>query len=375
MKPTVLASAVLALALMGDALLYPILPLHASALGLSMAWVGILLSANRVVRLFAFQGIASAAGRWGLRRVTIAAAITGASSTIAFALADGESARLAARIVWGLAYGILALSTLAYATAAPMGAGKRIGVSLSVREIGPLLALTAGIALVAALGPRAALLIVGGVSLFAVPLAFMLPQEGAVSIADAPKDPWSVTRHDILSATMGFVIDGIFVTTIGLAYAEDAGIGKAAAFVASMLVARRVALVLISPVGGRVGDAFGAARVLLISTLATAAGLMAIASGWTLVGSAILVGASAVAITVLPAAATEGIAMNRIAALARLNVARDVGAAAGPLCAASAWGLTGTGILYVAGAMVLTLAALAVSSEMMARTRELRARV
>lgn len=41
-----------ALSLMGDATLYTVLPTHTEQVGISMAAVGILLSANRFIRLF-----------------------------------------------------------------------------------------------------------------------------------------------------------------------------------------------------------------------------------------------------------------------------------------------------------------------------------
>ncbi|HEX2059491.1 MAG TPA: MFS transporter, partial [Thermoanaerobaculia bacterium] len=72
-RPTVLASIVLALALLGDSLLYAVLPLHAATFGISLAWVGVLLSANRIVRLFAYPLLPRLAAT-GLRRFTIAAA-------------------------------------------------------------------------------------------------------------------------------------------------------------------------------------------------------------------------------------------------------------------------------------------------------------
>ena len=48
----------LALALLGDALLYVVLPIHAAAFGVTLAWVGVLLSANRFVRIFGYGAIA-----------------------------------------------------------------------------------------------------------------------------------------------------------------------------------------------------------------------------------------------------------------------------------------------------------------------------
>ncbi|MGZ8781769.1 MAG: hypothetical protein ACXW31_17765, partial [Thermoanaerobaculia bacterium] len=124
-RPTVLASIVLALALLGDSLLYAVLPLHASTFGVSLAWVGVLLSANRIVRLFLYPFLARIAAT-GLRRFTIAAATLGALSTLGFAFGSGGWALLASRIAWGTAFGSLSLSMLAYATASRHDAGKNL---------------------------------------------------------------------------------------------------------------------------------------------------------------------------------------------------------------------------------------------------------
>ena len=44
-----ISSSALSLALLGDALLYVILPLHAEAFGISLAMVGFLLAINRII--------------------------------------------------------------------------------------------------------------------------------------------------------------------------------------------------------------------------------------------------------------------------------------------------------------------------------------
>src|SRR5688572_9586731 len=114
-RPTVLASIVLALALLGDSLLYAVLPLHAATFGISLAWVGVLLSANRIIRLFAYPLLPHLATT-GLRRFTIAAAALGGVTTLTFAAASGAWVLLASRVAWGVVFGALSLSTLAYAT-------------------------------------------------------------------------------------------------------------------------------------------------------------------------------------------------------------------------------------------------------------------
>ncbi len=55
--PTSRSAAVLSIVLMGDALLYVVLPVSAAAFGIGLVWVGILLSANRFVRILAYQPV------------------------------------------------------------------------------------------------------------------------------------------------------------------------------------------------------------------------------------------------------------------------------------------------------------------------------
>ena len=54
---TILSATVLALALTGDALLYVVLPAHAADFGVDLALVGILLSANRIIRIFGYGAV------------------------------------------------------------------------------------------------------------------------------------------------------------------------------------------------------------------------------------------------------------------------------------------------------------------------------
>ena len=49
--PTAISALVLALAGLGDALLYPTLPLYAAQLGVPLIWIGVLLSINKFIRL------------------------------------------------------------------------------------------------------------------------------------------------------------------------------------------------------------------------------------------------------------------------------------------------------------------------------------
>ena len=352
-RPTVLASAVLTLAMLGDSLLYAVLPLHAATFGISLAWVGVLLSANRFVRLFAYGALARVAGHAGLRRFTIAAAMLGAASTFGFATGSGAFPLLVARLAWGLAFGSLSLATLAYATDTPIGAGARVGLSLSVRELGPITALTAGLLLVTTYGVRPALAIAGSVSLMAVPLALLLPRTLATSPQPIVREnarAWR-SRHITASATIGLVADGVFPATIALLLAQSEGVGGAAIGAGALLAGKRVAVVLLAPIGGRLADRVGARAVTVGGVMLVGCGAALIACGVILAASLLLICGAAVTSTAIPLDATANEGHSRLTTLARLATARDAGAAAGPLLAIAVFSAIGGAILYASAAL------------------------
>jgi MFS family permease len=93
-----------ALSLMGDATLYTVLPTHAADAGITLAAVGIILSANRVIRLFLNGPAGYAYDRSPRRRLFIPALFIGALSTAIYAVSSGFWPLLAGRLIWGLAW-------------------------------------------------------------------------------------------------------------------------------------------------------------------------------------------------------------------------------------------------------------------------------
>ena len=80
-KAVVSSSGALSLALLGDALIYAVLPVHAAAFGLTLFWVGVLLSINRFVRVLLYGAIVRITRRVGVRRACIISVFTAALST------------------------------------------------------------------------------------------------------------------------------------------------------------------------------------------------------------------------------------------------------------------------------------------------------
>jgi len=92
------------LSLIGDASLYAVLPTHVADAGVPLASVGILLSANRFIRLLLNAPAGMAYDRWRRRPLFLTSLFIGALSTALYALARGFWPLLGARLLWGLAW-------------------------------------------------------------------------------------------------------------------------------------------------------------------------------------------------------------------------------------------------------------------------------
>ena len=173
-----ISSWVLSLSLFGDALLYVILPVHADAFGVSMLMVGVLLAVNRIIRTFAYGFIADLTERIGLKNMCLIAASSATLSTAGYGFFEGDVLLTISRMVWGLSFAALLLVTLSYAAANPLKTGTRIGLSRSVEQVGPLLAMTVGAWLATIAGPRDIFLYLSLATAVSICLAFGLNDPG-----------------------------------------------------------------------------------------------------------------------------------------------------------------------------------------------------
>ena len=135
----------------------------------------------------------------------------------------GILAQLVARFV-GLVYAALLLITLSYAAINPAKTGTRIGLSRSVEQIGPLLAMTAGAWLATIVGPKTVFGYLAAASSLAVLLAFFLFETAQPNTIKRPtKRDHLFPRPDSLDVMifwMGAGIDGVFTLSISLMWAE-----------------------------------------------------------------------------------------------------------------------------------------------------------
>ncbi|MEM7368140.1 MAG: hypothetical protein AAF587_06025 [Bacteroidota bacterium] len=88
-RGALLASGLMAFADLGDALLYPVLPVCGKKVGYSVFCIGILLSANRFVRIFANTYVANIVNKQGRKKDLFSTTILAAQPIIVYGFGAG----------------------------------------------------------------------------------------------------------------------------------------------------------------------------------------------------------------------------------------------------------------------------------------------
>ena len=356
-----LSSGALSFSLFGDALIYIVLPVNADLFGVSLAWVGVLLAANRIIRTFSYGAIALVGERIGMRNLCIIASVTAVVSTAMYAMFQGWAPLLAARILWGLSYGALLLVALGYAASDRARTGSRVGVSRAVEQVGPLLALTVGAWLAGVVGPREVFFYLAVVTCPAALFAIMLPPRVARPAASAGSRPGILPkpdRLDILIFWMGFAIDGVFTMTVTIMLAKHIALEMAMLSGGLFFAGRRVAEILAAPSSGYIADRFGVHGPLLGSSLLLVVGLALVGMGWLYTGAVAIVVARGALGTLIPAAVALFAPAGLLHPLARNQTWRDIGAALGPLTTGFVLHLTTPETLHIVLAVVFLVSLL-----------------
>lgn len=324
----------MSLALLGDALLYAVLPAYAEHFGLTLGWVGVMLSANRIVRVFTYGVIARLTHRFGVRAMCIAAAVTATISTAAYGIGQGPVILLGARVLWGLTYATLVLATLSYAIDCRDSAGMRVGVGQAIQRAGPVFALLFGTWLVGQVGPNAVFLLLAVPTLLAIPVALTLP----VSVKPKAKQskPVSLARPtalDVFYFLQGYGVDGVFALSITLIFARDMPLSQAVISGGALLALRHFAEAVAAPLFGWIADRIGARGVFVFAAVFTMLGFIGVAFGFTIIGAVVLLVFRGALASVGPAVIAQSLSADQdaLGALARMQTWRDLGASAGPL--------------------------------------------
>jgi MFS family permease len=355
------AALTLTLALPGDTVLYLLLPLHAATFGISLPEAGLLLAANRIVRVVGYHWVAKFYAIRGPRAACLAATAGAILSTFGYAAGSGVWPLLVARLMWGLAFAAMNIANQALPTSHMNDAPRRMGRARSIVAVGPMVGLLAGGITADLWGPRVVFLALGCVALAAPFFAMQLPATPEPVIQQRTPPLARPDTFSIWSFCMGFALDGLFV--FGLSLLAVTGLGSSGVIAASIAMALRfISEIFLSPSGGALARRYGARRMLIGLSLGAAAALALLGipepTLWVGVLATVILRALLQPLPA-PVIAEDFPGAARVPALARQAVWRDIGAAAGPLAGGFLFPLLPAQIIYVGAAALLAVASVA----------------
>ncbi len=343
-----------ALSLMGDATLYTVLPTHTAEAGVALSSVGIILGANRGVRVFLNGPAGLAYDRWQRRRLFIPALFLGALSTTVYAATRGIWPLLVGRLLWGLAWSGIWVggATIITDVTTAQNRGRWVGLYQTWFFLGAALGaflgglLTARVGYITPMWSGATLTALGGIVAF-----FLRPEPrssrqdgkarlvGKAPVSPALHSPRGLWTAASLQGINRFVTAGVLAATMGLLVQErlhsaDPLLGVAT-LTGALVAGRTLFSMAAAPLAGTASDwlgnrwrvaavglAIGTVSMLLVTRNAPAAILAGISLGAVAAGS---VQALVTALTGDLAGETQ-----RGRAIGLVHTVGDLGSALGP---------------------------------------------
>jgi MFS family permease len=232
-----------ALSLFGDTSLYAVLPTHITEAGIALGAVGLMLSANRFIRLALNGPIGLLYDRFPRRSLFIPALFIGAASTAIYALSQGFWPLLFGRLLWGLAWSGIWVggNTIILDVSRAANRGRWVGLYQTAFFLGASTGAILGGLLTDWLGYHAMLGLGAVVTLAGAIIALIfLPEtrglrRAAASPASRPAKARptaaAISNRPELVAAMGLlginrlVLAGIFLPTLGLFLQQQLGQG------------------------------------------------------------------------------------------------------------------------------------------------------
>ncbi len=207
----------------GGGVVFPILPNLGEVLGISAFLVGIILSANRFVRLVS-NAPAGALVDWiGTRTPFVAGLAIEGVATFGYVIAINstvpEAWFLLARILWGL--GSALVFATAYTITADVSEADSRGTSMGIVRAGITFGFPAGLVLGGVVsdlyGNSEAFVLAAAFAAFASVVAYLIVPETHVEGAKESVKPWDVERT-VPALTVGLVNFGLYFAYIGVLF-------------------------------------------------------------------------------------------------------------------------------------------------------------
>jgi len=348
------ASGVMAFAGLGDALLYPVLPIYGKELGFSVFFIGVLLSINRFVRILANTYIANTVNRIGMRKMLLITSVIAVITTFMYGLKLGLIAFLVARVLWGLSYSGLKISTLSYASKAKQKSGLAFGLAQSIKSLGALFVLWFGPIIIGELGVQNGLFSIATISVLGIALAYSLPKITTENTNERVKN--KVTFYpspmNLLVLALSISIDGILVVTLAhLLTTSSISTSELLVYVAFYLLLKRLFVILFSFVGGILSLRYSTSKLFIIAVIGCLLAMFLIALNITIVGVVLAFLCNTIVVTFSPLVAVKQ-HKNSLQAISSISTWWDLGAAIGALIGIYAIEVLGMQYLFLSLSIV-----------------------
>lgn len=369
--------------IMGDSLIYIVLPASISDFGLESSfgvsaavWIGLALSINRLIRLVGNSLAVATFNRFGFKTPFVIAVLLGGLTTLTYAFSKGAALLLLARALWGISYSHLRLG--AYLAAFEIGdssnRGRLLGFFNAGSRTGSFIAVTAGAALADWAGRGVAFTTLAAVGIIGVAIALTVPNfavrrsapaEGvsgygtsastglgekawAVLVSPLPESARSIRKRllaiNYLRFGTAFAANGLVIATISPFLADLYG-DKATVFGVSIGIVTLAGLLVgirwfgdlaLSVPMGHLSDVWGRRRTVMVGAALTLAAMLVVglATRSEVIVAALpllLITGSLLAVS-LDASAGDAVPDEaRVGSIGRYATWLDMGSAIGPI--------------------------------------------
>lgn len=380
----VMISLAIAASLLGDSLLYAVLPTIWMQLNLELWMVGVLLSANRFIRFITNPLAGRVIERYGIRGPFIAAMFLAAITTGIYGFNFGFYLFLLARILWGLCWSFLRLGGFLTALefANDGNRGYYLGFYSGVGRLGTLVSVLLGGFLTDMVGFQetiwafAILTFFIGISILGVQIDQKVdgkfrhhhvptPEKKDALLLKPDRRRWAIYAATFINGMAG---SQLIVATIGLwlleTYGETIQITTFAVGVASLtgiLLAGRYLIESVwSPSAGHLSDRLHRLKFLVIVGTLTVVTMIGFSIDmpffWAvLLAFGIFIGGTAIRVTLDALASEASPPAARARVLSWYSNWADLGNAVGPFLAYQLVGVMGLSGLYRSGAVFLAV--------------------
>ncbi|MDH5507834.1 MAG: MFS transporter [Anaerolineae bacterium] len=373
----VVTGAAIAFAIMGDSLMYSLLPLEAANLGIPFEAVGVLLAANRIVRLLSNTWASLAFERWGPRRPFILAAVLGFITTVLYGVGWGFGVFLLARAGWGIAWSAFRQGGYQAVWAESEAIkGRLMGLLWGIVRLGSAVSVILGGYLYDIYGYKSAVGAVAFGTLLAIPVALKIRWPGIKSALPAPPrspfEGWRTAfetkprRRVLFVGFMYTFFEGVLGATASLFLAAKLGAGYSLAnfgigtLAGIMLAVRYIANMFFGPLLGALSDRLGQAptiSILSAGILAGISGAVLLPGFWPLLCLALVFFAGSGMFAACNAAASGLAQQTKRPQLfvGFFSTSIDAGAALGPLLVYSTGNENLFSAIYISAAILLLI--------------------